>query len=123
MKQNIEQTILTDMLNGARVDGASELEIFYKIVLPLIRPALAALAVFLFLYRMNELFWPLIIMRSPDHQLATTFISNNIGGLETPTTWTVVMPAAFLATVPVLLVFIFLQKQFIKGLLAGSVKN
>jgi lactose/L-arabinose transport system permease protein len=123
MRQNIEQTILDDMLNSARMDGASELQIFRYIVFPLVRPGLAALAILMFMLRMNELFWPLIVMRSESNAVATMFLATVLGGPESPTQWTVMMPAALLASVPVLLVFIFLQKHFVKGLLAGSVKQ
>jgi len=123
MRQNIEQTILDDTLNSARIDGASEFQIFYRIVLPLIRPGLAALAVLMFMLRMNELFWPLVVMRSESNAVATMFLSTMLGGPESPANWTLLMPAALLASLPVLLVFIFLQKHFVKGLLAGSVKQ
>jgi len=79
MRQNIEQTILDDTLNSARIDGASEFQIFYRIVLPLIRPGLAALAVLMFMLRMNELFWPLVVMRSESNAVATMFLSSQKG--------------------------------------------
>lgn len=123
MRQNIEQTIIDDMLNSARIDGASELQVFRHIVFPLVRPGLAALAVLMFMLRMNELFWPLVVMRSDANSVATMFLATFLGGPESPTNWTIMMPAALLASLPVLLVFIFLQKHFVKGLLAGSVKQ
>ncbi|WP_411968931.1 carbohydrate ABC transporter permease [Haloferax sp. YSSS75] len=123
MRQNIEQTIIDDMLNSARIDGASEIQVFRHIVFPLIRPGLAALAVLMFMLRMNELFWPLVVMRSDANSTATMFLATFLGGPESPPDWTVMMPAALLASIPVLIVFIFLQKHFVKGLLAGSVKQ
>jgi lactose/L-arabinose transport system permease protein len=123
MKQNIEQTIIDDMLNSARIDGASETQIFIKIVLPLVRPGLAALAVLMFLLRMNGLFWPLIVMRSDKNEVATVFLAKLHGGPQAPTPWETMMPAALVATLPVLLVFIFLQKHFVEGLLAGTTKE
>jgi lactose/L-arabinose transport system permease protein len=123
MKQNIEQTIIDDMLNSARIDGASESQIFLKIVLPLVRPGLAALAVLMFLLRMNGLFWPLVVMRSEQNQVATVFLAKLHGGPQAPTAWETMLPAAVVATLPVLLVFIFLQKHFVKGLLAGTTKE
>lgn len=122
MKQNIEQTIVEDLLNSARMDGASEFQIFFKIVLPLIKPALAALAILMFLRRMNVLFWPLVVFRSPEMAVATQFIANN-RGIVVPTNWQIVMPASVMATIPVLLIFLFLQQYFIKGLLSGAVKE
>jgi ABC-type glycerol-3-phosphate transport system permease component len=123
MRQNIEQTILDDMLNSARLDGATEIQIFYKIVLPLLKPGLAALAILMFLLKMNTLFWPLVVLRSPEKHVMTVFLAQIKGGAFEPTNWSVVMPSALMATLPILLIFIFLQKYFVKGLLAGSLKE
>jgi lactose/L-arabinose transport system permease protein len=122
MKQNMEQALVEDLLNSARIDGASEFQIFIRIVLPLVRTGIAALAVLMFIRRMNVLFWPLIVFRSPEMEVATQFISG-LRGIFRPTPWVEVMPAAFLATIPTLLVFVFLQKYFVKGLLSGAVKE
>ncbi|WP_197092953.1 carbohydrate ABC transporter permease [Haloferax gibbonsii] len=123
MKQNIEQTILDDMLNSARMDGASESQIFVRIVLPLLRPGMAALAVLLFVDRMNDLFWPLVVLRSPDKQVATVWLANVTGGTQAATPWDVLLPGAVITTIPVALVFIFMHKHFVQGLLSGSVKQ
>lgn len=123
MRQNIEQTILDDMLNSARLDGATEIQIFYKIVLPLLKPGLAALGILMFLLKMNTLFWPLVVLRSPEKHVMTVFLANIKGGVFEPTNWSLVMPAALMATLPILLIFIFLQKYFVRGLLAGSLKE
>jgi ABC-type glycerol-3-phosphate transport system permease component len=122
MKQNMEQALVEDLLNSARIDGASEFQIFIRIVLPLVRTGIAALAVLLFIRRMNVLFWPLIVFRSPEMEVATQFISG-LRGIFRPTPWVEVMPAAFLATIPTLIVFLLLQKYFVKGLLSGAVKE
>jgi len=123
MKQNIEQTIQDDMLNSARIDGASEFQIFYHIVVPLVRPGLAALAVLMFLQRWNSLFWPLIVMRSEQNQVVTMFLASLHGGVTARTPWEILLPGAVIATIPVLLMFIFMQNHFIQGLTQGSMKE
>ena len=123
MKQNIEQTIPDDMLNSARMDGASEFQTFYHIVLPLLRPGLAALAVLMFLLRWNALYWPLIVMRSEEKYVLTVFLANIAGGVSSRTPWDIIMPAALVATIPILLIFIFMQKHFVEGLVSGSLRE
>lgn len=123
MKQNIEQNVLDDVLNSARIDGASEFAIYYRVVLPLVKPGLISLGVLMILFKMNDLFWPLIVMRSQENQVVTIFMSLLAGGIEEPTPWETVLPAMFVSTLPVLLLFVFLQRYFVQGLLAGSVKQ
>lgn len=123
MKQNIEQNVLDDVLNSARIDGASEFAVYYRIVLPLVKPGLISLGVLMILFKMNDLFWPLIVMRSQENQVVTIFMSLLAGGIEEPTPWETVLPAMLISTLPVILLFVFLQRYFIKGLLAGSVKK
>jgi ABC-type glycerol-3-phosphate transport system permease component len=123
MKQNIDQTIIDDLLNSARVNGASEFQIWYKIVLPLIRPGLAALGTLIFLLKMNSLFWPLIILREGELQVGTVWMANQSGGLYTPSPWEILLPAAVILTLPALIVFTTMQRHFVRGLIAGSVKE
>lgn len=123
MRQNIDQTVVDDMLNSARVSGASEFQIWYKIVLPLIRPGLAALGSLMFLLKMNSLFWPLVVLRAGPKQVATVWLANMKGGAFTPSPWEILLPAATLATIPVFLTFTMMQRHFVKGLVAGSVKE
>lgn len=123
MKQNIDQTIIDDLLNSARMNGASEFQIWYKIVLPLIRPGLAALGTLIFLLKMNSLFWPLVILREGNLQVGTVWMANQSGGLYTPSPWEVLLPAGVFLTLPALIVFTTMQRHFVKGLIAGSVKE
>lgn len=120
MKQSMEQALIEDVLNSARIDGASELQIFWEIVLPLSKPGIAAVAVIVFIRRMNGLFWPLVITSSENMQVATVFIANQQGPII-QTDWTVVMPAALLVSLFPLAVYFYLQKYFVKGLMSGSI--
>jgi ABC-type glycerol-3-phosphate transport system permease component len=123
MKQNIEANIVDSLLKSARIDGASEFQTFYHIVLPLLKPGMAALGVLMFFRRIQGLFWPLIAVRSPSKQVATVFIENLSGGAISPNIWTQMMPALVLATFPALILFIFVQDYFIKGMVGGHAKG
>lgn len=123
MKQNLEASLIDDMLQSARIDGASEGQIFYHIVWPLARPGMAALAVLVFLWRMQDLFWPLIALQSKDMRVGTMFLEAHAQSTaNSPAAWELLLPAAFIMTLPVLVLFLFAQRHFVKGLMAGSVK-
>lgn len=123
IKQNMEQSIVRDVLNSARIDGASEFQIFYHIVLPLAKPGIAAAGLIAFIRRFNSLYWPTIVFQVEELRVATQFIADLSGGGTEPTEWTMVMPAATLQTVPIIIMFLLLRKYFVKGLLTGSVKG
>lgn len=123
MKQNLEASLIEDMLRSARIDGASEGQIFYHIVWPLARPGMAALAILVFLWRMQDLFWPLIVLQSEEMRVGTMFLESHAQSTaNSPAAWELLLPAAFIMTIPTLLLFLFAQKHFVKGLMAGSVK-
>jgi len=110
-----------DLLDAARVDGTGEFGIFWRIVLPIIRPALASLAIFVFLSTWNEFLQPLVFLRSQENftvQLWLSFVSrvNNVGQPA------IVMAGSVLASIPVVIMFVSLQRHFIAGLTSGSNK-
>jgi ABC-type glycerol-3-phosphate transport system permease component len=110
-----------ELLDAARVDGAGEFGIFVRIVLPVIRPALASLAIFVFLSSWNDFLRPLVYLRSQDKftvQLWLSLLSRQANSVQP----SVVMAGAVLASIPVLVLFAALQRHFIAGLTAGSVK-
>ncbi|QBI18354.1 carbohydrate ABC transporter permease [Egibacter rhizosphaerae] len=103
-----------DLLDAARVDGASEYQIFLRVVVPMVKPALATLAVLFALEQWNDLLWPLIVMRSEDNFPLSVGISSLIG-LYRPR-WDLVLTASFLSVLPVALLFMKLRNVFISGL-------
>jgi multiple sugar transport system permease protein len=109
-----------DVFEAARLDGAGEWRTFVSIVLPLIRPILATLAIFVFLWHWNDLLWPLVVGQSDEARTLTV-------GLATLNTETVstanVMAAALISFVPCLLIFALLQRQIVAGILSGAVKG
>ncbi|HXF69944.1 MAG TPA: carbohydrate ABC transporter permease [Thermoflexus sp.] len=107
-------TIPSDLIDAARIDGASEWRIFWTIMLPLVRPALAALAIFTFLGSWEEFLWPLIITSSDASRtipVGLQFFSEQYG---TNIHWQ--MAGALIAAMPMLIVFFLLQRQIIEGI-------
>ena len=118
---NYMKTISKEITESAIVDGAHVLRIWWNIVLPLCRPALAAMATLLFTFIYNDFFWALILIKTGDKRPITSAL-NNLQG-EFFTNNNLLAAGALLAAVPPILVYIFLQKQFIAGLTLGSTKG
>lgn len=110
-----------DLLDAARIDGFSEFRIFWKIALPLVKPALAALCIFTFLGNWNAYIWPLIVVRSEEMRtlpVGIAFFSSEAGSA-----FHLIMAAAAMATIPVIIVFLIFQRQIIKGIALTGVKG
>ncbi|HET9781611.1 MAG TPA: carbohydrate ABC transporter permease [Candidatus Dormibacteraeota bacterium] len=118
---NYMKTISKEITESAIVDGAHVLRIWWNIVLPLCRPALAAMAVLLFTFMYNDFFWALLLMKSGYKRPITTALNNMQG--EFFVNNNLIAAGAILAAVPPILVFVFLQRQFIAGLTLGSTKG
>ena len=120
MKQSME-AVPGELLDSARIDGASEFRIYWQIALPLVRPALAVLAVLAFMGSWNDFVWPLVVLRSRELQTLPVVMAGmvNLYRME----YGVVMAASLLSTLPILLLFLALQKQFVQGLTVGAVKS
>lgn len=119
-----------ELLDAARVDGCSEFGIFWRIVLPVIRPGIAGLAVLTVMNIYNDFVWPVVIATGENMQtlqvvlstLAQNITGNKIGA-DFATVWGELLAASTIALVPLLVIFILLQRHFINGILAGSVKG
>ena len=114
-------SIPDDLLAAARIDGASELRIYWSIVLPVARPVLATLAIFTFMSAWNDFMWPLIILTDADKYTMPVAVANLVG--EHALDLELMMSAAVVTVIPVLTLFFVLQKQYIAGMMAGSVKG
>jgi multiple sugar transport system permease protein len=110
-----------ELLEAARVDGASELRIFRSIVLPALRPILVTLAIFAFLGSWNDFLWPLIVLTDDAKQTLPVALASLVREHAQDTE--LMMAGAVVTIVPVLAVFLALQRHYISGLLAGSVKG
>lgn len=109
-----------ELEEAGRIDGCSRLQVFWKIVLPLARPALAALAIITFIYAWNDLFWPLIAITS-SHTFTVQVGLTTFEG-EHETEWAAIMAGTVLTTAPVLLVFLVGQRRFVQAI-TGAVKG
>ena len=120
MKQ-FSEGIPTEMLEAARIDGASEARTFVKIVLPMVKPGIGALAIFTFINSWNDYFMQLIMLSSTSNLT----ISLGIAKLqaENSTDFGLIMAGAALAAVPIIIIFLIFQKYFTKGIAMGAVKG
>jgi multiple sugar transport system permease protein len=109
------------LLDAARMDGASEARIYVSVVLPVIMPILATLAIWTFLTTWNDFMWPLIVL-SDDSKYTLPVALANLSGEHVQDT-ELMMAGSVLTVLPVLLVFIFLQRFYIAGVMMGSVKE
>jgi len=110
-----------ELLDAARIDGASELRIFRSLILPLCRPVLLTLAIFTFLATWNDFTWPLVVLSDGSMYTLPIALSNLSGEHFRDTE--LMMAGAVLTITPVLLLFIALQRYYIEGILLGSVKE
>ena len=110
-----------DLLDAARIDGAGEFEIFWTIVLPILKPILVTQALFTFLGSWNDFLWPLIVL-SDDRRYTLPLALANLVGEHVQDT-ELMMAGAVITVLPVLLVFLVLQRFYIRGVLMGSLKG
>lgn len=110
-----------ELEEAARLDGAGPARIYWSIVLPLARPGLVALAVLVLLWSWNDLFWPLVVNTDPDKMTLAAGLASLQGQFQTD--YPVLMAGSLLASVPVIAVFVFLQRQFIQGIAQTGIKG
>jgi ABC-type glycerol-3-phosphate transport system permease component len=122
MKQFIETSIPLELIEAGRIDGCSELGILLRVATPLLRPGLGVLGMLLWLHSWSSYFWPLIMLRARDMltiPLGLATLYADPWNLQ----YGMLMAGAFISTIPILLIFLLAQEQFIDGLTAGSVKG
>ncbi len=115
-------TIPDEFLDAARLDGASELAIYRRVALPLVRPALATLAVFTFLGVWNDFLGPLIVVKSEEMKTLPLAISALSAG-HYVMSWPLLMAGTSFVVVPVLVVYLLAQRHFVDGIAAGGLKG
>jgi raffinose/stachyose/melibiose transport system permease protein len=114
------KTVSDDLKNAGRIDGLSEYRIFFSLVLPLVRPAMATVAVFTMIPIWNDLWFPLILAPAEETKTVTLGAQVFIG--QFVTNWNAVLAALSLAIVPVLILYLIFSRQLIRGITAGAVK-
>jgi len=116
------QTIPTDFIEAARIDGCSEFRTFMQIVLPISKPPLATLGIFTFMYSWNNFIWPLIVVKSNEMRTVPLAIAALSQGLFVMS-WPILMAGASFAITPVLVVFLLFQRFFVRGIALTGLKG
>ncbi|MEZ5753489.1 MAG: carbohydrate ABC transporter permease [Paracoccaceae bacterium] len=114
------RSVSDDLKNAGRIDGLSEYRIFFTLVLPLVRPAMATVAVFTMIPIWNDLWFPLIL--APSEETKTITLGSQVFIGQFVTNWNAVLSALSLAIVPVLVLYLIFSRQLIRGITAGAVK-
>ena len=114
------RTVSDDLKNAGRIDGLSEYRIFFRLVLPLVRPAMATVAVFTMIPIWNDLWFPLIL--APSEATKTITLGSQVFLGQFVSNWNAVLAALSLAILPVLVLYLIFSRQLIRGITAGAVK-
>lgn len=114
------RTVSDDLKNAGRIDGLSEYAIFFRLVLPLVRPAMATVAVFTMIPIWNDLWFPLIL--APSEATKTVTLGSQLFIGQFVTNWNAVLAALSLAILPVLVLYLVFSRQLIRGITSGAVK-
>ena len=121
MRQYITQNVPDELYDAASIDGAGPFETYWKIVLPIIKPALGALSVLVLISTWNNLMWAFITMRTENMYTMPLLIYLLNGEQRTP--YGLIMAAGLIATLPLVIAFLVFQRSFISGVTAGAVKG
>ncbi len=121
MHQYMRSNVPDELVHAARIDGCSEFGIYWRVALPIAKPALAALGTMQLIGSWNNLMWAFIVLRTPD-MLTLPVVIYLLQG-ETRTPYGMLMAGGLVTTLPLVLAFLFFQKQFISGITVGAVKQ
>ncbi len=119
--RNFIRDLPMELVEAARIEGANEFQIFWRVVLPLVRPALAALAVLVFTFIWNDYFWSTVLIQG-DHAMPVTGGLKSLNGMWVAQ-WHLVSAGSIVAALPPVAIFFLMQKQFIAGLTLGASKG
>ena len=109
-------------MDAARIDGASEFGIFWRIILPIIAPGMTSMGLIFFMRSWNDYLGPLIYLKSPQNHTITLAINSLSGGAGL-TAWGEQMALSVISLIPLLIIFLVFQRQFVEGITAGAVKG
>ncbi len=119
--RNFIRELPYELVEAARIEGATEFQIYWKVVLPLVRPAMAALAVLVFTFIWNDYFWATVLTQGSDAMPVTGGLKSLNG--EWISQWNLVSAGSLLAAAPPIIIFFLMQKQFVEGLTLGASKG
>ena len=120
LRQYLVRALPDELIEAARIDGASLTRIFLSVVVPLARPAMAVLGMLTFMATWNDLFWPLIVLNSDNPTVQVAIDNLNAGYVPD---MSVILAGTLLGTLPVLAVFILLGRQIVGGIMQGAIKQ
>lgn len=105
------QTVPDELMQAARVDGASEMQIFTRVMLPISKPVIVTLAIFSFQWRWNDYIWPLLVLNDPKRFTLQVALRSLVGAEKI--NWAVLLPASIISMIPLVLIFIVFQKYIV----------
>ncbi len=114
-------SVPNELIESARVDGASETRIFFSIMLPIAKPAMSVLAIFSFMWRWNDFMWPLLVIRDVEKYTVQLALANFSGQFSVD--WNSLIAMSVVSVIPVLIVFLLFQKQFVQGMVTSGMKE
>ncbi|MBM7035960.1 sugar ABC transporter permease [Vibrio sp. qd031] len=121
MRQHVVASIPKELLEAAKLDGAGEFRTYFSVVLPLLKPALATLAIVQFVFFWNSFMQPLVVLTTPENYVITQALRSVQGIPNTP--WGAVMLGTTISILPLVVTYLFASKQMISGLTSGAVKG
>ena len=121
MRQYI-MSVSSELIDAARIDGAGEFTIFWRIVLPIIAPGLTSLGLIFFMGSWNDFIGPLIYLKSPENFTLPLIIRSLVGPVGR-TVYDVQMAASVISLIPLLIIFLIFQRRFVEGITAGAIKG
>ncbi|CAM3779968.1 carbohydrate ABC transporter permease [Alicyclobacillus pomorum] len=117
---NFIRSVPKDLEEAALLDGASHFQTFYRVILPLVRPALSTVALLNFVSAWNGFFFPLILLSDPNQMTVAVGVLSFVG--QYATQWNLLLPALVMVMLPTVIVFIFASRQFIRNMTEGAIK-
>jgi len=121
MRQYI-MSVSNELIDAARIDGAGEFTIFWRIILPIIAPGLTSLGLIFFMSSWNDFIGPLIYLKSPEHFTLPLIIRSLVGPVGR-TVYDVQMATSVISLIPLLIIFLVFQRRFVEGITAGAIKG
>jgi cellobiose transport system permease protein len=119
MRQYLVTALPTELIEAARVDGCGTLRVYWNIVLPVARPAAAVLGMLTFMATWNDFYWPLVVM-TPQNPTVQVALSSLAGGYVTD--YSLLLTGALISSLPILVVFAFMGRQILDGIMQGAIK-
>jgi ABC-type glycerol-3-phosphate transport system permease component len=122
MRQYIS-SVNDELLDAARIDGASEFLIYWRIILPIVAPGLTSLGLIFFMASWNSFIWPLVILKSPENFTLPIAINSYVAGTIGRPVYNLQMAASIISILPLLIIFLVFQRRYFEGITAGAIKS